>query len=735
MFLYIALLNFCVADTSGIDSLKLDEVVVSAVAKQQTIGSTINLQRKSLLVLDVISDESIKKTPDANISGVLKRVGGTSIQNDKFIVVRGLADRYNSLLLNDAIVNSTEPDKKSFSFDLVPSNLVDNITITKTASPDLPGDFSGGLVNLNLKSPGTKINETSFGLGYGSLSTFNHGWKLKTIYLPNNFLSTKEFRSLPMEVKRSESNKISSVFNPIQTYNIPNLSLKYTLGDKNSIANLTIRKSFNVTTSERQDYMSGNDLMYKYVDINYNNVINAGGIANFKLKSLNFKNTFNYLGESSIIDRKGINYDNQQLITSTSSSHNNKFLLLSQLGNKKWGVNYSLLYRTQPDYRINPFAKNIDYNGDSSFIWRDSYRFWSKMQEHALGGYYNNNFRRLKYGVYELFRFRDFNARVFRYQPGFVLDEITNNTDGYNAYSNLFSGYGMYAGVVNKLTYSGGVRVENQLFRVNTFDFGGAPRNIDRFYLDILPSLNLVYNLTNQNVRFSLSRTIARPEFREVSNFAYYDFVRNAQIVGNSDLKKTSIINTDLRYEFYPSKNEIITISVFYKHFTNPIEQIVDNGSVPSNLILTLDNSKQAVVYGSELEIRKNIFKNLQLYSNLSYFKSNVVLSTWYRPLQGQSPYIINTGLFYTKEKYSINLLYNRIGERISAVGFQGYPDIYENARDVIDLTTQYQYKKTTIKLTVSDLLGQNSRFYQTDRTLIKLNNETNINLTINYKL
>jgi outer membrane receptor for ferrienterochelin and colicin len=152
---------------------------------------------------------------------------------------------------------------------------------------------------------------------------------------------------------------------------------------------------------------------------------------------------------------------------------------------------------------------------------------------------------------------------------------------------------------------------------------------------------------------------------------------------------------------------------------------------------LTLSNPNLATIYGGELEIRKSINNNFTIYSNLSYFKSEVNVQGRTRQLQGQSPYIINTGLFYTKGKYSVNMFYNRIGERISAVGFQGYPDIYENARDVIDMTVQYQTKKMSIKLGVSDLLGQYSKFYQNNqsRTLIKTNNEQTINLTINYKL
>lgn len=258
MLLFVAILNLFQTDTS-----KIGEVSISVSAKQETISSTINFQKKSLVILDIVSSESINKTPDANISGVLKRVGGASIQNDKFIVVRGLADRYNSVSLNGALIGSTEPDKKSFSFDLVPSNLVDNLTVTKTASPEITGEFSGGLVNIVTKVPSRQIKQLSLGLGYGSLSTFNNGWKLNTTYLPTDFLSTKQFRSLPTDARRAESDKISSVFNPTQTFNIPNLSLKYTLGDRKQITNITARTSTNITTSQRQDYMSGNDLMYK----------------------------------------------------------------------------------------------------------------------------------------------------------------------------------------------------------------------------------------------------------------------------------------------------------------------------------------------------------------------------------------------------------------------------------------------------------------------------------------
>jgi outer membrane receptor for ferrienterochelin and colicin len=102
-------------------------------------------------ISDGISSEVIKKSPDRNTADVLKRVSGATIQDNKFVVIRGLSDSYNSAMLDGASLPSTENNRKAFSFDIVPSNLVENLTITKTASPDLPGDFAGGLITHNNK--------------------------------------------------------------------------------------------------------------------------------------------------------------------------------------------------------------------------------------------------------------------------------------------------------------------------------------------------------------------------------------------------------------------------------------------------------------------------------------------------------------------------------------------------------------------------------------------------------
>jgi hypothetical protein len=107
------------------------------------------------------------------------------------------------------------------------------------------------------------------------------------------------------------------------------------------------------------------------------------------------------------------------------------------------------------------------------------------------------------------------------------------------------------------------------------------------------------------------------------------------------------------------------------------------------------------------------------------------------RQLQGQSNYVVNSGVNINKKNNTLNLTYNRIGERISAVGFQGYPDIFENSRDVLDITFLHKLPKGELKLAISDIFAQPSINYQriSNRNLINTNNETIVSLTLNLNL
>jgi outer membrane cobalamin receptor len=359
------------------------------------------------------------------------------------------------------------------------------------------------------------------------------------------------------------------------------------------------------------------------------------------------------------------------------------------------------------------------------------------MDENSFNGSVNKDFGDIKIGGSYLKKIRSFQARIFRYDAVDMLNEITNNTDRYTADFDLAGGYASYDKTWGKIKLNGGLRTEYNLFNVSTSDFSGQKVNVDRNYLDFLPSVNLSYNLDKTKLRFSASKTLARPEFREVANFAYYDFVRNAQLLGNPNLEKSDIYNLDLKWEYYPKSGENISFALFGKNFIKPIEQIVADGSVPSNLLLTYTNPNRAQVFGIEFELRKKISSWLDAYTNTTLVNSEVNVRGVKRQLQGQSNYVINGGLNFHKGKNTINLSYNRVGDRISAVGFQGYPDIFENSRDVLDFVYLRKIEKGEIKFSVGDIFAQPSKFYQKikNRDLIKTNNEQMVSLSLNLNL
>ena len=727
------------------DSKLLADVVVKTVAKKETATALINTLKSSFIVADGLSIESIKKTPDRNVSDALKRVSGVTIQNDKFVLVRGLADRYNSALLNKTQLPSTEPDRRAFSFDIIPTALIDNIIINKGAAANLPGDFAGGLVQITTKEVSGDFASASLGVSYGSLSTFKDFKLIESVEFPSTFPSTNAFRISGNGDKRAYT-KLIATPGITESSSLPNFNGSVAFGVKrnnwNVLFSSTARNTFSSSTTERIDYLSSTDLAYKYKDINFSQTKSLSGLLNVVYLGQNrysWKTLANYQTEDYFLNRTGENYDNVQNIYSNSSNAIRKMVVNTQFDAKikTWDFNigYNLMLRDQPDYRVNPTASYLNSGNPYLTAWRDTYRFWSVMDENAGNAAINKSLGDFKVGVGYLKKYRNFKARVFRYETIDMLGEVTNNTDRYTADFDLANGFVMYEKEMGLFKLNTGLRTEYNLFNIATADFSGQKVNVEREYLDLLPSLNLTYSATEKTKwRTSLSKTLARPEFREVANFAYYDFVRNAQLLGNKDLEKSDIYNIDFKWELYPKAGEIFSVGVFGKKFIKPIEQIVADGSVPSNLALTYTNPPSALVYGLEMEFRKAINSWLDLYSNMALIQSEVEVQGVKRQLQGQSNYALNGGLNFHKGNNTMNLTYNRVGDRIASVGFQGYPDIFENSRDVIDIVFLHKFSKGEIKLALSDILAQPTTFYQKpSRDLIKTNNETSVSLTVNY--
>ena len=644
----------------------MSEVTIRSAGKKESNVAVVNIVRNNVSVSDGISVEFIKKTPDRTVGDALKRVNGVTIQNDKFVLVRGLADRYNSAMLNKTILPSTEPDRRAFSFDIIPSNLIDNIIVTKSATPSLPGDFGGGVIQITTKEVGNNFFSLGLGSGYGTVSTLKKFKSVDYIQFPTTFPSTYTFRVGSNGDRRSYTKLMSTPEMKVKN-SFPNINGNLAFGIKkdkwNLLVSTTTRNSFSLNYTDRLDYQSSTELAYKYKDTSYTKVFSVNGLVNLTYlgdNKFSWKTLVNHQVEQSYLTRNGENYDNVQDVRSNSSNAIVKTNINSQFDGKiktlDFNVGYNLMLRDQPDYRVNPIAKSLGVNTPYTTAWRDTYRFWSVMDENSFNGSVNKDFGDIKIGGSYLKKIRSFQARIFRYDAVDMLNEITNNTDRYTADFDLAGGYASYDKTWGKIKLNGGLRTEYNLFNVSTSDFSGQKVNVDRNYLDFLPSVNLSYNLDKTKLRFSASKTLARPEFREVANFAYYDFVRNAQLLGNPNLEKSDIYNLDLKWEYYPKSGENISFALFGKNFIKPIEQIVADGSVPSNLLLTYTNPNKAQVFGVEFELRKKISSWLDAYTNTTLVNSEVNVRGVKRQLQGQSNYVINGGLNFHKGKNTINL-------------------------------------------------------------------------------
>jgi hypothetical protein len=805
---------------------QLQEVVVRTSVRKESTSALVNFQRNSTSVSSGLAADFIKRTPDKNTGEILKRVSGTSIQDNKYVVVRGLGDRYNTAFLNGAQLPSSEPDKKAFSFDVIPSSVVDNIIINKTATPDLTGEFAGGLVQVTTKDvPTHNFLTVGATLGWNTQSTgkdFISNERSSTDWigfdngsrdLPKGFPSSRQQYNALANQPNGLDKKLeySRLFNddvyrqttstaaPIQTYNIAWGTVKTLKNDAKigTVLSVLYRKQMLKYDVERSLFETDGLALQQYTDAQNKYSANLGAMANFSYvkgnNKLSFKNLFNQYFEDNFYTRTGPNVDRAGDVRLYSSVLNQRTFYTGilegnhkiSLGNSKlyWNAAYALNDKSQPDLRTTAyFRSGIGSNNPYEWDQDDTRRFFSSLKDHSVSGsaawtipFNALGLRQtLKIGGSSIIKFRDFKSRIFRYveagndfnndyrtlpfdqifakqnisRNGFVMEEFTNNQDKYFAVSVLNGGYAMFDNKLSDdLRVIWGARLEYFEQFLRTRDLSAKQILINTEAYKFLPSLNISYNVSNKNiVRLSASKTVSRPEFREIAPFQFFDYESTFGVRGNPDLKTTDIYNFDARFEMYPGAGEAITFGGFYKRFVNPIEFRLDPGSVLTRRNYFFQNAKDANTYGLELEVRKNLkflggnselLSDFSVFANFTYIFSQVSFNDELlgkvvsadRPVQGQSPYLINGGLQYANSSngLSATLLYNRVGNRLALVGYNslGFPDIYENPRDVVDFQVSKKIlkKRGEIKLSFSDLLNQKIMYYEnvdTERTYSK---------------
>lgn len=813
-----------------------ESVVVRApsTARKETAASLLSFQKNNTALSSGLGADFIRRTPDKNTGEVLRRVSGTSIQDNKFVIVRGLSDRYNAAFINGAALPSSEPDKKAFSFDVIPSTLIDNIIINKTATPDITGEFAGGLIQIQTKDIPAKNSITvGVSLGFNTQSVFkdfvsnnrassesfgfSKGRDLQASY-PTKFqdydrLSANDQLAISKSFNDRAYDEVNSKAGPIQQYNLTVANVKkFKNGSAfGSILGLTYRQSKLLFDASKTFFQSGatGQTDFDYVDAQNKYSVNAGAIANFawtyKKSKIAFKNLFNQLLEDNYYNRTGNSNNINQDIRLKSSVLNQRSLYAAQLEGShglnfkniklNWNLNFSLNDKSQPDLRVQTYTRLISTNDAFSLNVRgnNTNRFFSNLTDKSYG--YNasatlpfqvGKFKQiLKVGGAATVRLRDFRAVILGFKEPTNLslltlpfNQIFNSenfrTDGfrfttdlqqpsdkYYGVSALSAGYVMFDNkLAEKVRLVWGARAEyfEQFLKSNERGTEKA-QLVDSKKLDILPSANLTISPNKKtNIRLAASRTVARPEFREIAPFRFFDFEQLAATEGNDTLKRGSINNYDIRYEFYPKAGEVMSIGAFYKSFTDPIELLLNEASNGSNRLYRFTNASKANLFGVEAEIRKSLsflnggkedglLKNLYFNANASFILSKVTLSGTNpttgeknppvnRPLQGQSPYLINAGFQYDGAKgTNLSLLYNRIGQRLSLVGNETIDNFFEKPRDLVDLQISQKILRNNgeVKLTVGDLLNQEVATYENRDTKTSFN-KTNDRYFSRYK-
>jgi TonB-dependent receptor len=804
--------------TTMLDNLKLNEATIEleeAVVKASYIRNTetamLTMKKKSSNVLDGISSAGLKKIGDSNAASSMKRITGVSVEGGKYVYVRGLGDRYTKTILNGLDIPGLDPDRNSLQMDIFPTSIIDNLVVNKSFSADLPADFTGGVININIKDfPDTKKANISMEAGYNPNAHFNSDYLTykggKTDWLgfddgtraipaTTNIPLFSEVVGNPNGEQGMRYKEILQSFNPIMAANkqtsLIDFSLGASLGNQFQAGKYTMGYIVSFSYKNNSDFyknaeygrygLSG-DANVTEMELREHQVGNYGinnvlisGLAGFAIKTKKAKYRINLLHLQNGESQAGIfDYAKSNQGTDFSGFQHNleysqralsnllldgKYAFPDKDWDIEWKISPTLSSIHDPDIR---FTRYENRNGSYSIGTEVGFpeRIWRDLEEINLSGVLhitkefkvNGEEAKLKFGGAYTYKKRDFVIRNFAinvrnipltgdpneiflpdnlwpYQGNvargttYDVSFIPVNPNQFNASSDNAAGYvSVELSPVKKFKAVAGVRVENfvqyytgqdQLGQ-NVFDNKKVLENFDFF-----PALNLIYNLNeNQNLRFSYSKTIARPSFKELSFAEIFDPISGQTFIGglfrdandiagieywDGNLTSTDIHNYDFRWEFFHGNGQTVSASLFYKKFNRPIEMVqfaTQTGSYQPR------NVGDGQVVGAEIEVRQNLqplseqLKNFSFSFNYTITRSRIEFSSTeyksrvdnartgqsvgkYRDMAGQAPYIINAGFAYDGGENGFwngleaGVYYNVQGQTLQFVGIVDRPDIY----------------------------------------------------------
>lgn len=783
--------------------VELEELTVESTipAAPKTDAGLLAAQQAAPSASDGISAEAISRNPDANGGDVIRRVTGIAVFDKKFVVVRGLNERYSNTLLNGVDLPSPEPLKKVVPLDIFPASLLESIVTTKSATPDKPGDFAGGSVEVRTKEfPENPVLQVSTSQGFNSQSTFkafaqgprsfqdalgfgaNARRPLSTVFREPADGSTLDERT---------TESFRDVWRGRQVQAAPNLGLGVNFGGQVGESR-PLGYVLALTYSNKRNF-TPNKLSAFYVSVNQqipsaalqadesSTEVEWGGIANlswrlgsnkFGLKNLLTRDAEEILAQGNGLQDEqgaqftyyGVQYIERTLFQSQlSGEHLVPFLFGSRL---EWKGTYAKAIRDEPDNRqaryvgVGPSASLSEVAARSDFSVRylndrilSGQADWSipLNLRHAgdaqfkVGGLFRAKNRGYKASnaVIAIAQTPEAStaARLVpeeAFSPEnmgnsfFLTKNSINLTSRYTAKDDLTAAYGMLdLPVLPSVRLVGGVRFEDWRLHVTTPVRADSSLTTARHNPDLLWSANLTFALSPaMNLRFAGFRSVTRPDPRDLSLDAYRPVGSECTVGGDTSVVESKIVNADARWEYYPRSGEIFAISGFYKHFTDPLVEVIGPfgaaacSSRPAN-------GQTARSYGLELEARHALdflpgfLGNLSLGFNATFLGSEIRLDERRygakKPgldLQGQSPFLLNGGVTYTspKGKTSASVLYNYFADRIARYGGNADPNhvppnVVERARYSLDAKLSQVIGNLKLSVGGTNLTNRQPRF------------------------
>ena len=756
------------------DTRRLAGVEVVAKANRESENVTMMEQKRSVIALQTIGAQELSRKGVGDAQAAVTKISGISKQEGvKNVFVRGLGDRYNITTLNRFPLPSEDPEYKNIALDFFSTDIIQSVDVNKAFYSNTPADVAGADINITSKeltgdgklgvSLSGGFNTQTFSSDFMRMDGVNaFGFANKT--QPGENLDSYNFRnSLDPSKQNLQINQSYSVFggkrfkfgkDALSLFLVASHNKDYTHYDeevRNSTTTGTISQDLDGDISK---VMTSQVAM---ANLEYNHARKHRLAYNFMLVHSTEESVGDYLG----MDSKYESSDTFEGFMRRQQANDN-LLIVNQL-DTKWqlgkrfdlnaGASYNIVNGSEPDRRINNLVKNgdsyvpmkgtgiqqryfseldnkdLNVRAALTYKLKDSFEQRSNVQIGYMGRFVKDAFDAVEYDM-SIIQRNPFDISNIRFDDYFNQNNLASGVfklgyqnDVYDVRKDIHSAYAEATYQFTQgFTANLGLKYDDVYMKVdydvNLHSTKGTQK-IDKSYF--LPSLNLRYDLNDKHtLRLAASKTYTLPQSKEISPYRYIGVSFKSE--GNPNLKPSDNYNVDLKWDWYLSPSELISITGFYKYIKNPISRIE---VASAGGFLSYQNiSDHATAAGVEMEVKKHLFSQSLENDGLSrltlgvngaytYTCAKVPLATdpSGSQLEGAAPWIVNADLTYLLRKGSNSftgaLVFNYFSDRIYTIGTQGYQDIMENGIPTLDFVASTQLgKHFSVNLKARNLLN-----------------------------